>query len=71
MPSPQVTPDDNGHHPIYGYGELSATNVLDTLVPPEDTDTEPGGCGCQSGPPAGILPWALGLLVLAARRRRR
>ena len=71
VPSPQVTPDDNGHHPIYGYGELSATNVLDTLVPPEDTDTEPGGCGCQSGPPAGILPWALGLLVLAARRRRR
>lgn len=71
VPSPQVTHDESGHHPTYGYGEISAANLLDALTPPEEEP--PGGCGCSgsASPAAGALGLlALALALVSARRRR-
>lgn len=65
QPSPLVTPDADGHHPIYGYGNLSLDNLLAELYPPAE---ETGGCGCQSAPTPS-LAWAALLLVPWWRRR--
>lgn len=72
VPSPQVTPDESGHHPIYGYGEVSAIALRDALFPPPEAEEPPGGCGCASSPGSGSLA-VLGALLagLLVRRRRR
>jgi hypothetical protein len=45
--SPLITPDEGGHHPVYGYGIVSPTALLARLVPPEP----------DAGPPdAGFAP---------------
>lgn len=69
VPSPQVDHDADGHHPIYGYGEVSAQALLDHFYPPEP-EPEPRACGCQSswtGAPIGAA-W-IAMLVLWGRRR--
>ena len=65
QPSPLVTPDADGHHPIYGYGNLNLDNLLAELYPPTE---ETGGCGCQSAP-SPSLAWAALLLLPWLRRR--
>jgi len=71
VPSPQVTPDEDGHHPIYGYGEVSAVGLLSALRPPQDVEEpEARACGCSSSPTGGGAWLALGLLGLALGRRR-
>jgi subtilisin family serine protease len=42
-PSPLVTPDENGHHDVYGYGIIDAHAFLERLIPPE--------AGEDAGPP--------------------
>lgn len=72
-PSPLVTFDEQGHHPVYGYGELDLDALVDALYPPsEDTgDPEaPGGCACDSGT-GGLAAWPVALLLLLGLRRRR
>jgi len=68
VPSPLVTADAAGHHPVYGYGEISATALLDRLVPAED-EAEGRACGCSGvgGAPA----WVLMLVAVLWVRRRR
>jgi serine protease len=73
IPSPQVTHDETGHHPVYGYGEISAAGLLEALRPtqPEPFDeAPPGGCACSAGA-AGPPGWSLPLLLLPLLRRRR
>lgn len=67
---PRVTYDENGHHPIYGYGIIDPAAILEILAPADDTDVEtPGGCACDT--PA-QSPWGLvGVLALVGLRRRR
>lgn len=43
--SPLITPDENGHHPSYGYGIISPENMEKELYPVEET---PQKTGCQS-----------------------
>lgn len=72
VPSPLVTSDEDGHHPIYGYGELSLDGVLAAARGEEDSGLteEAGGCSCSASPALGS-----GLLILsglwATTRRRR
>ncbi len=70
LESAQVTHDEDGHHQVYGYGELNPVGILDALYeePADDDDSadddDDGGCACQS---SGSLPTApLPLLVLIA-----
>ncbi|MEQ1505903.1 MAG: S8 family serine peptidase [Myxococcota bacterium] len=85
--SSQVTFDANGHHPVYGYGELDPVALLAYLYggPPTGTDTgptfhdaviegePPAGCGCTSGGgPGGPVPvWLATAAAALAGRRRR
>lgn len=71
-PSPLVTHDDSGHHPIYGFGELSIPNLLDTLYPEADDSglTPAEGCACQAIPsPMGALFGVLAGLWGVSRRK--
>lgn len=68
VPSPQVTHDDNGHHPVYGYGEVSAVALLEMLRPPvEEPEARACGCATDATPALWLLPVMAALLV---RRRR-
>lgn len=77
VPSPLVTHDEDGHHPVYGYGQIDPAALWAALEPAdpgagEDTpvsDEPKGGCAVT---PAGALP-TLGLVgvVVACTRRRR
>jgi serine protease len=75
VPSPLVSHDDDGHHPVYGHGEIDAVALRDALLGSEDgggADTAAPGeekGGCATVPLAG--PWLLPLAALAVRRRRR
>jgi MYXO-CTERM domain-containing protein len=63
-----VTHDENGHHPVYGYGEVSAARLRDLLVADAP---EPGrACACSA---AGSTPWSalLALAAFAGLRRSR
>jgi subtilisin family serine protease len=81
-PAPYASPDDRGHDPVYGYGIVAPAAALRSLLGLPDPGTggsggtgadgtggDGGGCGCRSmtGAPGG---WALGLALLALRRRR-
>lgn len=70
LPSPRVTFDENGHHPIYGYGDISPANLLSALT--ETEDEEPKGCDCGNGGSgdSSALVWLGAPLWLLARRRR-
>ena len=74
--SAQVTHDEEGHHPVYGYGEISPVAILDALYEEpldDDDDDDADGCSCDAA--GSILPAqlslvaALGLVVIAWRRR--
>lgn len=41
VPSPLVTPDENGHHDIYGFGIIDPHAVLERLVPTPEPDAGP------------------------------
>ncbi|MBT3221179.1 MAG: S8 family serine peptidase [Proteobacteria bacterium] len=50
VPSPKVTHDDDGHHPIYGFGEVSPADLLSALLPEEEDEPPeeiPRGCACS------------------------
>ncbi len=69
--SPMVTFDAEGHHPIYGYGNLAPDAILARLFP-VDTGSEEGpkACGCSgTGQPGPWLLVAIGALL--ARRQAR
>ena len=69
--SPLVVPDANGHDPYFGYGNLSATGVMDQLVEPEKTveeKDEAAACGCAQAD--GGWGWgAVGALAFMLGRR--
>lgn len=67
QPSPIVTHDENGHHPIYGFGTVSADALIATLFDEAPAEPEPTG-GCQTVPASGGLLW--GVLVALGWRRR-
>ncbi len=52
VPSPLVTHDEDGHHPEYGYGELSAIGVLDALTS-AGTTADTGGSTTSGGTTGG------------------
>lgn len=71
-----ITPDENGHHDYFGYGQLDAAALLEQLgggptdTGANDTGKEPpGGCACASGGrrPGGVLA-LLAFLALVRRR---
>ncbi|MBW1877007.1 MAG: S8 family serine peptidase [Deltaproteobacteria bacterium] len=66
-PSPLVTHDESGHHPVYGYGELDLDALLEALYP------ETGGaCACSgAGGVAPFWPVLPALWALVTRRRGR
>ena len=70
-----VTPDADGHHAYFGYGELDAEQLLTVLYPDEDsggdTGAKPGGCACAATrAPQGTIAWLAFTLALLTRRRR-
>lgn len=70
IPSPLVVPDENGHDPYYGYGELSAVALWEYFFLVEDSGKEePQACGCSQGAVPGLA--AVAIAVLAVGRRRR
>ncbi len=72
VPSPLVTHDANGHHPVYGLGEISAARLRDLLAPePEPEPDEGRACACAHTAPGAAAWIALLALGVAARRRRR
>lgn len=68
VPSPLVTADQNGHHPIYGYGVISGPLLRELVAPSPEPEPEPRACGCDHGP--GPLPAAFTLALLLFARRR-
>jgi serine protease len=72
--NPTVTFDEDGHHEIYGYGEIDPPAMLarlrgDGLDSAADA-RGPKGCGCASAPGPALAPLAGLALGLLARRRR-
>jgi MYXO-CTERM domain-containing protein len=68
VPSPLVTHDADGHHPVYGYGEVSPAGLIAHFVPDESEPEARAGCGCAGSPDGGIL---LAILAGVAGRWRR
>ncbi len=71
-----ITPDEDGHHDYFGYGEIDAERLLSVMYPEEeeadsaDVEEKPGGCACAAGGERPLPALALlGLLALARRRR--
>lgn len=72
-PSPYLAADEDGRNDTYGWGVISALNMLEVLYPTDDVpppDEEPhGGCACDS-PSTGTFGWsALAVATLLLRRR--
>jgi len=77
VPSPLVTHGADGHHPVYGYGNIDPLALWELLEPssgPHSPGTgptdEPKG-GCATGPDRPGLVLALCAVAAAARTRRR
>ena len=73
VPSPYMPADDSGRNDTYGWGVVSAVNLLDALYPsaeePLVDDESPAACACGTASPT---PALLSLILagsLAARRR--
>ena len=73
VPSPYMPADDSGRNDTYGWGVVSAVNLLDALYPsaeePIVDDESPAACACGTASPT---PALLSLILagsLAARRR--
>jgi hypothetical protein len=87
IPSWRVTADEEGHHDVYGYGELSPVSILTVMsATPETGDTagpvvddtqapplgdEPRACGCASTPTPAAEWLALAAGSWILRRRSR
>lgn len=79
-PSPLVTPDADGFHPLYGYGEVDAAALLEALGPataggdadaPADDEKARRGCAAAPGDAPGLAAvWGAILIGSRARRRR-
>ncbi|MDP2314755.1 MAG: S8 family serine peptidase [Pseudomonadota bacterium] len=74
VPSPYIPDDEDGRNDTYGWGLLSAVDVLEALYPTEDplppTEEDPAACGCASPGTASSPGWlALVPFLLLARRR--
>lgn len=78
-PSPLVTPDADGFHPLYGYGEVDAVALLDALGPAAVDDTGAASAGdekrggCTTAPVAATgfaLLWGAILTVTRRHGRR-
>jgi subtilisin family serine protease len=71
VPSPLVVPDENGHDPYYGYGELSALKLWEALFPADEDSgkEEAQACGCHQGAAPGAFSLLVGLIALGRRRR--
>jgi serine protease len=76
VPSPLVTHDENGHHPIYGYGEIDPAGLMLALLGEPETDNtdetaqpDESKGGCSTLPAGG--GWAAGLVLLLGLSRRR
>jgi len=71
-PSPLVTHDEDGHHPIYGYGELNISGVISAAFGAEDSGLEAdSGCGCATtSRRGGMLGLLAGLVWMVSRRRQ-
>ena len=66
-PSPNMATDADGRNDVYGWGVLSATNVMSALIA---EDPELAACACGAVGPAGAWgPLALGVFALLRRRR--
>ncbi len=50
--SPLVTPDENGHHDVFGYGIVSPAAILEHLFPGGGQDAGPADAGVDGGPEA-------------------
>lgn len=77
--SPLITPDEDGHHDVYGYGVVSARQLLVAMGEIEDTGALDTGfsdtgeakgraCGCATSGRSGWWAPLLGLLLLRRRR---
>lgn len=79
VPSPLVTHDEDGHHPIYGYGQIDPRALWEALEPSWRRDQEAGGRdpppsgGCATAPTknCSIIAILFALGMLMARRRMR
>lgn len=78
VPSPLVTHDEAGHHPVYGYGEVHPAALWEALEPTGGDDRDEGipagenskrGCAVIAGSPTLVLG-GLATLGLLLRRRR-
>lgn len=68
LEDPRVTFDDEGHHPVYGYGIIDPAAILAVLQPDGPEAEVPKGCACDT---PGHAPWGLvALLALVGVRRR-
>lgn len=73
IPSPLVTHDEHGHHPVYGFGEIDPAGLLAAFEEGGSDSAGAGGggedpaCGCGSGGAAAVL---LPLLLWGQGRRR-
>ena len=63
--SPLITPDENGHHPSYGFGIISPLTIKEVFYPVIEETEEPKQ-GCSHIPITSLL---LPLIVLYPRRR--
>ncbi|MEC8422769.1 MAG: S8 family serine peptidase, partial [Myxococcota bacterium] len=77
VPSPLVTHDDDGHHPIYGYGQVDPHGLWEALEPSRGTETggddgEPtprSGCATAPARTQTVVAVLSALGILAGRRR--
>ncbi len=68
VPSPLVVADEQGHHPLYGYGEIDALALKERLIAPAEEE-EPQGCACaNAGMEGGTLAWAMAAVAGVAAR---
>lgn len=55
--SPLITPDENGHHDVYGFGMVDPTAMLARLAPPEpDAGVLPDAAAIADATPADAAP---------------
>lgn len=69
-----ITPDADGHHDYFGYGELDAASLLEQMYGADTGEAinpeKPGGCACAATEPTRGAGVAALLCLLALYRRR-
>jgi len=71
-PSPLVTHDEDGHHEIYGFGELNPVSLYNALVDeaPDTGAIETKECGCQSAVRSRTSLGLISVVLMFIWRRR-